>query len=98
MENTKQKPTEIQIKRRKWKWIGHTLRTETGAIEKTSLYWNPQGCRRRGRTKRTWRRTIEDEVINTGRSWNVVEGIAVDRNAWKIFMDAICSIRSTRTR
>jgi hypothetical protein len=50
---TKQKPIEIQIKRRKWKWIGHTLRKETGAIEKTSLDWNPQGCRRRGRPKRT---------------------------------------------
>jgi len=25
---TKQKPIEIQIKRRKWNWIGHTLRKE----------------------------------------------------------------------
>jgi len=35
-------------------WIGHTLRKEEGAIEKTALDWNPQGCRRRGRPKRTW--------------------------------------------
>jgi hypothetical protein len=34
--------------------------------------------RRRGRPKRTWRRTIEDEIRNTGRSWNEVKGI--DRN------------------
>ena len=98
MENTKQKPIEIQIKRRKWKWIGHTLRTETGVIEKTSLDLNPQGCRRRGRPKRTWRRTIEDEIRNTGRSWNEVKGIDGDRNAWKIFMNALCSTRSKRTR
>ena len=53
---SKQKAIEIQIKRRKWNWIGHTLRKEAGAIEKTALDWNPQGYRRRGRTKRTWRK------------------------------------------
>ena len=43
---TKKKPIEIQIKRRKWKWVGHTLRKEAAAIEKTALDWNPQGYRR----------------------------------------------------
>ena len=51
---THQKSIENQIKRRKWNWIGHTLRKETGAIEKTALDWNPQGYKRRGRPKRTW--------------------------------------------
>jgi hypothetical protein len=59
---TKQNPIEIQIKRRKWNWIGHTLRTGGGAIEKIALDWNPQGHKRKGRPKRTWRRTIEDEI------------------------------------
>jgi hypothetical protein len=40
---THQKSMDNQIKRRKWNWIGHTLRKETGAIEKTALVWNPQG-------------------------------------------------------
>ena len=40
--------------------------------------------------------TIEDE-IKTRRSWNEVKGIAGDRNAWKIFMEALCSTRSKRT-
>jgi hypothetical protein len=93
---TKQKPIEIQIKVRKWKWIGRILRKEAEAIEKTVLDWNTQGYRRRGRPKRTWRRTIEDEIRNTGRSWNEVKGIAGDRNAWKLFMDALCSTRSKR--
>ena len=39
----KQKPKEIQIKGRKWNWIGHTLCKEAGAIEKTALDWNPHG-------------------------------------------------------
>jgi len=51
---TQQKPIENKIKRRKWNWIGHTLRKEVRAIEKTALDWNPQGYRRSGRLKRTW--------------------------------------------
>jgi hypothetical protein len=57
---TKQKPKETQIRRRKLNWNGHTLRKEAGVIGKTALDLNPQGYRRRGRPKRTWRRTIED--------------------------------------
>jgi hypothetical protein len=64
-------------------WIGHTLRKKGGAIEKTALVWKPQGNRRRRRPKRTWRKTIEDEIRNTGRSWNEVKGIAGYRVAWK---------------
>ena len=71
---TQQKPIENQIKRRKWNWIGHTLRKEVGAIEKTALDWNSHGYRRRGRPKRKWRRTLEDEIRGTGRSWNEVKG------------------------
>jgi len=94
---TQQKLIENQIKRRKWNWIGHTLRKEARTIEKTALDWNPQGYRRRGRPKRTWRRTIEDEIRSRGRSWNEVKGTAGDRNAWKLFMNALCSTRSKRT-
>ena len=34
---TEQKSIEKQVQRRKRNWIGHTLRKETGAIEKTAL-------------------------------------------------------------
>jgi len=66
---THQKSIENQIKIRKWNWIRHTLRKETGEIEKTALDWNPRGYRRRGRPNRTWRRIIEDEIRSTRRSW-----------------------------
>ena len=78
---TQQKPIRNQITRRKWNWIVHTLHIEVGAIEKTALDWNPQGYRRRGRPKRTWRRTTEDEIRGSGRSWNEVKVIDGDRNA-----------------
>jgi hypothetical protein len=62
MEHHSAESNKNQIKRRKWNWIGHTLRKEAGAIEKTASDWSPQGYRRRGRPKRTWRRTIEDQM------------------------------------
>jgi len=89
-----QKSIENQTKRRKFNWIGHTLHKETGGTEKSALDWNPQGYRRRGRLKRTWQRTIQDEIRRTRRSWNEVQGRAGDHNAWKLFMDALCSTRS----
>jgi hypothetical protein len=51
-------------------WIGHTLRKEVGAIEKTASDRNPQGYRR---VRRMWRRTIGDEIRGTGKSWNEVK-------------------------
>jgi len=97
MENHQTEANRNSDKRRKWNWIGHTLRKEAGTIEKTALHWNPQGYRRRGRPKRTWRRTIKDEIRSTRRTWNEVKGIAGDRNAWKPFMNALRSTKSKRT-
>jgi len=50
----------------------------------------------RGRPKRTWQWTIEDEIRSIRRSWNEVKGIAGDSKGWKLFMDALCSTRSKR--
>jgi hypothetical protein len=52
MENYEPTTNCNQKKRRKWRWIGHTLRKPTGSIEKSVLDWNPQGIRRRGYPKR----------------------------------------------
>jgi hypothetical protein len=98
MENHQAEANTNSDKKKQMNRIGHTLRKEAEAIEKTALDWNPQGYGRRGRPKRTWRRTTEDEIRNTGRSWNEVKGIAVDRNAWKLCMDSLCSTRNKRTR
>jgi len=40
MENHPSEVNRKSEKIRKWNWIGHTLRKETGAIEKTALDWN----------------------------------------------------------
>ena len=45
---------EAQIKRRKWDWLGHTLRKPTSSVVRDALKWNPQGKRKRGRPRSTW--------------------------------------------
>ena len=35
------------------------LRKEPGDITRTALHWTPEGKRKRGRPKNTWRRTAE---------------------------------------
>jgi len=41
----KQRPIELEIRQRKWGWLGHTLRQLPGDIANTALEWNPQGAR-----------------------------------------------------
>lgn len=86
---TKQEPIEIQIKRRKWKWIGHTLRKPTQTITRQAISWNPQGKRKRGRPKNTWRRELEKELA--GHNWKTVEKTAQDRIEWRRFVGGLCS-------
>jgi len=64
--------------------------------EKTALDWNSKLYRRMSRPKRMWRRTIEDEIKSTRRSWKEVKRVAGNRNAWKLFRDALCSTRSKK--
>jgi len=39
---TGQEDINLEIRKRKFRWIGHTLRKEDGEIPKTALLWNPQ--------------------------------------------------------
>ena len=41
--------TEAQIKRRKWDWLGHTLRKPTSSVVRHALKWNPQDISLGGR-------------------------------------------------
>ena len=52
-ERTNQVPAEEEIRRRRWRWIGHTLRKPSTNITRQALTWNPQGKRKRGRPKNT---------------------------------------------
>ena len=58
---TIQEPIERTITERQCKWIGHTLRKNTNNVTKQALEWNPQGHRKKGRPKNTWRRDLTSD-------------------------------------
>ena len=79
------------IKERRWGWIGHTLRRPGRNYTKEALDWNPQGSRKRGRPRQTWRRTIQAEAAAEGKSWGEVKALAQDREKWRRFVVALSS-------
>ncbi|XP_073820509.1 uncharacterized protein [Musca autumnalis] len=91
LQLTSSEPIEREIKRRKWRWIGHTLRKDDTDLNKMAFEWNPQGTRRRGRPKMTWIRTIQAESKNFG-TWPEIRRIAQDRQRWNELVSALCSV------
>nr|KAG5714565.1 hypothetical protein BaRGS_007011 [Batillaria attramentaria] len=62
-ERAGQEPVAKQILRRKWGWIGHTLRKPASSTTRQALTWNPQGEKEeRGRPRNSWRRDTEAEL------------------------------------
>ncbi len=50
---------ELTIKQRKWRWVGHILRKGLGDFTNQTLKWNPQGNRKVGTPKSTWKRELQ---------------------------------------
>ena len=86
---TSQRPVADEVGRRRWRWIGHTLRKNGCSITKKALDWNPQGKRTRGRPRGTWRRVVEKDIQRGGRSWNELKKIAQNRGEWKLFVSGL---------
>lgn len=84
---TEQNTIEKDILKRKYGWIGHTLRKPSSEIAHAAYEWNPQGSRTSGRPKTTWRRTVQKE---TTKSFNELRSLARRRDAWKNFVKIIC--------
>ena len=64
-----QEPMGKQMVRQKWSWIGHTMRKDNPSITRQALTWNPQGKRKRGRPRNSWRRDTETEMRKFGMTW-----------------------------
>jgi hypothetical protein len=52
-----QEDVNLELRKRKFGWIGHTPRKD-GEIPKATFLWNPQGSRKRGRPKNSSRRFV----------------------------------------
>lgn len=88
---TNQMPIGEDIKKRKWGWIGHTLRKSPSNVTRQALDWNPQGKRKVGRPRQTWRRSTDAEVKAAGMTWAELKRIAQNRVRWKCAVVALCS-------
>ena len=76
------------ILRRRWRWIGHVTRQEASTA-KTALHLTPEGKCKRGRPKITWRRTVEKEMKEMGKTWEGITFKARDRQMWKEHVAAL---------
>ena len=95
---TKQLPLENEIKKRKWRWIGHTLRKPPNTITRQAITWNPPGKRRRGRPRNTWQRDTEKETKEMGYTRREMEWMATGRKRWRSLVDGLCSQRANRLK
>ena len=75
---------ETIIMRRRWRWIEHVMRREQDNITRTALHWKPEGKRKRGRPRNSWRRTVEASSI---------QKLAQNRQTWRSF---VAVLRATR--
>ena len=86
------------VKRRRWAFIGHTLRRDRNHLARRALTWTPDGRRKRGRPKETYRRTVEKEMRELGfHSWEAVTAAASDRPAWRHLITGATVHRGLRT-
>ena len=83
-ERTRQKPVVEEIGQRRWRWIGHTMRKPKSNIARHALQWNPQGQRKRGRPRTTWRSLVVEEMRDNNWNWSELARITADREKWKV--------------
>ena len=82
-----QEDMETIITRKRWRWIGHVLRKDADFITKVAIHWTPEGKRKRGRPKTTWRRTVEAEKMKSmNHKWGTIQRLASDREGWRSFV------------
>ena len=93
-ERAGQEPVAKQILKRKWDWIGHTLRKPASTITHQALTWNSQGKRKRGRPRNSWRRDTEAELKQQGTNWIGAARLAQNRVRWRGVVDGLCSTRA----
>ena len=99
LRRTKMRPISEEVSRRRWKFIGHTLRQDPTSDWNIALTWAPEGRRKRGRPKTTWRRTVERERADAGsRSWNETRVAAANRIDWRRSVEALCATRHEEDR
>ena len=65
------------------------ITNDQGSIPKVAVEWKPEGRRKRGRLRMTWRRTVEAEAAAMGHSRGTLRTLAQDRLRWREFVAAL---------
>jgi len=82
-----------EIRRRRGNWIGNIIRKDKEEHCITALEWRPEGKRRLGQPKTTWRRMVEDERKTAGwQPWANVRTLAANCSGWKENVKALCAL------
>ena len=97
-ETNPKTPIETEIRKRKWGWIDHTLRKPASNITRQALDWNPQGKRKVGRPKQTWRRSTDAEIKAAGTTWAELRRTRQNRVGWRGAVAALCSTRNQEAK
>ena len=90
---TKQLPIENDIKKRKWRWIGHTLRKPPETITVKPSHRNPKG---RGKDVCHEIPGKKRETKEMGYTRREMERMATGRKQWRSLVDGLCSQRANR--
>ena len=91
LETARMEKISCEIRRRRWNWIGHILRKDRKDDCMIALGWAPDGKRKRGRPKTTWRRMTETERNTAGwKTWNEARLSANNRQQWRNDVADLC--------
>ncbi|VDP17942.1 unnamed protein product [Schistosoma margrebowiei] len=97
-ESIHQLPVGEEIRRR-WRWIGHTLRKSSNCIRRQALPWNLEGRWKRGRPKNRLDREIEGDMKKMNNKWKELGRIDQNRVGWRMLVIGLCSFtRSNRPK
>ncbi|GFR94899.1 hypothetical protein ElyMa_000930600 [Elysia marginata] len=88
-------PIVEEIKKRRRRWLGHVLRMDKSRHPLIALTWNPKGARKKGRPQGIWRRSVENERVESEETWNELNWLTQHRCEWRKFVGALCSQEET---
>jgi len=72
------------VAERRFHLADRILRLPDHRHSKTAMRWTPAGgTRRRGRPKKTWRRTFQEDLGRVHLTWNEAVDMASDRSYWR---------------
>ena len=56
---------------------------------RTALHWTPEGKRKRGRPKNTWRGTVQGELKTLQHTWGIIQKLAQNRQERRSFVASL---------